>query len=266
LLARGPHLRALTEHGLTLQTPTTTKRLALPATDQPDWREGDVALLSVKSQDTATALKLIPGHVPVICAQNGVENEELVAASNPTIAMMVWIVAAHVSPGIVALYAEDSPGILDLGTIAGDERTATEVAGTLRDVGFDSVVREDIMEWKRAKLLCNLPGIFQVTTAPFDQKQAAALIAEGREVLVRAQLAHTNLDRFMSRVQGIRQVPIDGMDRPGGSLWQSMHRGSGTEVDYLNGYIARLGEEIGVPAPINAKLVAEVPRRRAVGR
>ena len=47
---------------------------------------------------------------------------------------------------------------------------------------------------------------------------------------------------------------VDGAVRLGGSSWQSLTRGTGTiEADFLNGEIALLGREHGVPT-VNAAL------------
>ena len=40
-----------------------------------------------------------------------------------------------------------------------------------------------------------------------------------------------------------------------GSTYQSVIRGSPTEVDFLNGEIVALGQRVGVPTPYNARLV-----------
>jgi 2-dehydropantoate 2-reductase len=40
-----------------------------------------------------------------------------------------------------------------------------------------------------------------------------------------------------------------------GSTWQSITRGRPSEIDYLNGEIVRLGGELGVPTPYNARLI-----------
>jgi 2-dehydropantoate 2-reductase len=39
------------------------------------------------------------------------------------------------------------------------------------------------------------------------------------------------------------------------SMWDDLQRGRKTEVDFLNGEIVRLGATVGVPTPINAKIV-----------
>lgn len=43
-----------------------------------------------------------------------------------------------------------------------------------------------------------------------------------------------------------------------GSTWQSLQRGKPTEIEYLNGAVARLGAEHGVPTPWNERVVAAV--------
>jgi 2-dehydropantoate 2-reductase len=42
------------------------------------------------------------------------------------------------------------------------------------------------------------------------------------------------------------------------STAQDIARGRRTEIDSLNGYVARLGEELGIPTPVNRTLHALV--------
>jgi 2-dehydropantoate 2-reductase len=51
-------------------------------------------------------------------------------------------------------------------------------------------------------------------------------------------------------VEGGRAV---GAGRP--SLLQDVMKGRRTEVDYLNGYVARKGQQVGIPTPMNEALV-----------
>ena len=82
LIARGEHLRAIERSGLRIESPDDTATLDIPAVGSPSEAElgaGDVVILAVKSQDTGGALDALtagaPDRVPVVCAQNGVENE-----------------------------------------------------------------------------------------------------------------------------------------------------------------------------------------------
>ncbi|MBK9071801.1 MAG: ketopantoate reductase family protein [Myxococcales bacterium] len=258
LVARGAHLQALQAKGLTLRTPGETRVLKLAVGERPEWRAGDIALLCVNSQDTAAALRFIPSHVAVVCAQNGVANEAMAAQSHPTIAMLVWILAVHLEPGSVSLYATGSPGILDVGSISSDAGHVAELAELLSVAGFDSQCRVDIMSWKRAKLVSNLPGILQISSAHADAALIDALIAEGQAVFKKAELPYTDLEIFATRMLGAGHAAIDGVERPGGSLWQSKARGTTSEVEHLNGYIVQLGAQLGVPTPINSRLLANL--------
>ena len=72
----------------------------------------------------------------------------------------------------------------------------------------------------------------------------------GQDVNLRIPLA-----QLLDRCGQVAAAPIADAPRPGGSLWQSAHRGSGSELPWLNGYIVRLGLAHGVPTPLNARLI-----------
>ena len=80
LIARGEHLRAIQSSGLTLQAPSATVTLTIPAVGLPaeiEFRSDDVVFLAMKTNDTEAAVaELVAAagsEIPVICLQNGVE-------------------------------------------------------------------------------------------------------------------------------------------------------------------------------------------------
>jgi 2-dehydropantoate 2-reductase len=59
----------------------------------------------------------------------------------------------------------------------------------------------------------------------------------------------------LARDEIVRELPVNGRTRGGGSTWQSLHRRAGSvEADYLNGEIVLIGRQHGVPAPVNELL------------
>ncbi|HCS14004.1 MAG TPA: oxidoreductase, partial [Zetaproteobacteria bacterium] len=42
------------------------------------------------------------------------------------------------------------------------------------------------------------------------------------------------------------------------SMWQDVEHGRPTEIDFLNGFVVRQGESLGVPTPVNSMLSALV--------
>lgn len=81
-------------------------------------------------------------------------------------------------------------------------------------------------------------------------------MAEGEAVLSAAGIAVAGRDEdARRRADWIRPAPVGGQSRPGSSLWQSLHRRTGTiEADYLNGEIVMLGRLHDVPTPVNTLL------------
>jgi ketopantoate reductase len=242
-----------------------------------DWRAGDVAILATKLQDADDAVEELAAAagrgLPVATAQNGVHGEIAAAARfDRVLAMLVWMPALHLRAGEVRLYAAPLRGVLDLGGISVDfggtspvarlawkprvDPLAAPLSDALRAAGFDSVAREDMAPWKRAKWLTNLGNAVEALVDGDRKAASEAAIREGRAVLAAAGLGATPAEELAARVASIRSAPIDGEQRPGGSTWQSLARGKPLETDFLNGALAQLARDIGVDAPVNAALTA----------
>jgi 2-dehydropantoate 2-reductase len=78
-------------------------------------------------------------------------------------------------------------------------------------------------------------------------------VAEGKAVFAAAGIEHASVAEQAARRGDLVQVqPVEGMERGGGSSWQSLARGTGSiEADYLNGEIVLLGRIHGVKTPVN---------------
>jgi 2-dehydropantoate 2-reductase len=267
LIARGAHHDAIRDHGLRLQSPADDATLAIPVVDHPsrlDLTAADVVLLAMKSQDTldacATLAACAPPDIAVVCAQNGVENERVALRHFPnTYAMCVMLPTAHLDPGIVIAQAPPITGLLDVGRYPdGLDDRAEAVAAALTASTFESVPRPDVMRWKYSKLLMNLANAIEATVAPDDRvkdlvRQARA---EGEACLRAAGIDFASAEEDKARRGDlVKQAPVNGEFRGGGSSWQSLARGTGSiEADYLNGEITLLGRVHGVPTPVNALL------------
>ncbi len=269
LVARGAHLDAMTADGLRVRSPdddvTVWPTLAATVGDI-EWREGDVVLLAVKSQDSDAVLHdlslVAPVDLPVVCMQNGVGNERLALRHFDNVyGMCVMLPAAHLEPGVVLAYSSPITGLLDLGRYPASadgpvDPLALDVSEILRSSSFDSFARGDIMEWKYTKLLMNLPNAVEAACGPAARagEFAAKLREEGVAVLDAAGIAHVS-DEEDRRRRGklLSMRPISGERRGGGSSWQSLARGTGAiEADQLNGEVVLLGRLHGVETPANA--------------
>ncbi|WBB77483.1 ketopantoate reductase family protein [Micromonospora sp. WMMD882] len=284
LVARGAHLAAIRERGLTLHTPTGDVTSRLPALDGPPDRPlpADTALvLAVKSQDTEAALRSwadapVAGggtageRLPLLTAQNGVSNERAALRWFDRVhPVCVWLPATHLEPGAVVANGHPHPGMLHLGRHpGGPDDTTRRVAADLTGAGFVAPVRDDVLRWKYGKLLRNLGnGLNALFGRDTPGDLAARTTGEGEAVLAAAGIAHTGIAEEQAvRGELVRAVPVRGQQRAGGSTWQSLARGVGsTEVDHLNGEIVLLGRLHGVPTPVNAAVQLAVRRATREG-
>ncbi len=266
LVARGAHLDALRQHGLTFETPDGDAVLPIPAVGRVADAEvapGDVVLLAMKTQHTAAALDALadahgPG-TPVVCAQNGVENERLALRRfRDVYAMYVVLPTEHLRPGVVRCYLSSPAAYLDVGRVSGPvDSVARGIARDLNASGCDSRTLAEPMRWKYSKLLDNLGNAVDALCGP--HAPASELLAAAREEALRCYAA-AGIDCASPREREDRLgelsfEPVHGDEHRGGSSWQSLSRGSGTiETPFLNGEIAMLGHLHGVPVPVNETL------------
>jgi 2-dehydropantoate 2-reductase len=273
LIARGAHFEAIRAHGLTLQTPEETVTLPIAAVVHPSdlrFTAEDVVLLTMKTQHTEAALddlRTATGpDVPVICAQNGVENERLAVRRFANVyAMLVLLPATYLEPGIVQAHCAPVSGILDAGRhSAGDDALIARVVADLDGAGLSAHATPDIMRWKYAKLLSNLGNAIQATCGlDGDARSLYARVRDEAIACYRAAGIEWASEAEMSerRTSMSPMREISGQRRAGGSTWQSLARDTGSiETDYLNGEIALLGRLHGVPTPANAALQAITAR------
>jgi 2-dehydropantoate 2-reductase len=265
-VARGPHLAAIRADGLTVESPGGTDVVRVPAGDELPAGPIDAVLLAVKGQDTVGALGAALD-VPVVCLQNGVANErEALRRSADVYGVPVMLPATHLEPGVVQQWSWPTPGILDVGRWPGgvDERCEA-LAGAFRSAGFESVARPDIGRWKHSKLLMNLGNAAEAAFG--DRGEIAALARrEGRDVLQAADVPYASREEDRERRGDILSIgEITGRHRQGGSTWQSLARGSGVEVDLLNGEIVLVARLHGLDAPVNAALQRAVHEMAAAG-
>ena len=280
LICRGEHLAAIKANGLLLKAPEGEVRVPIAAVGHPRevaWRDGDVVMLTMKTQDTEPALRELEQcagtSLPVFCAQNGVENERLASRRFENVyATLVAMPATFLVPGEVIASAAPLSGCLHSGRYpGGSDAIATEVCAALAGSHFHAEPSTDAMALKYRKLILNLGNGVEVIVGRsawaaggelgefvehVRQEAAACYEAAGIAAVLPAD--------YVSRVTShYRAQDVGGEARSASSTLQSVLRGhQTTEVDYLNGEIELIGRLHGVPTPYNS-VVREVATRMA---
>ena len=281
LIARGAHLEAIRKKGLSFVDPEGEHNLKIPVIGSPKESEisaGDVVILCMKSQDTQEALDVLSfvtgPETPIVCAQNGVNNERLAIRYFQNVyGMLVVLPVSHLEPGEVVASSAPITGILDLGRFPnGVDDICKGVASDLRDASFRSEARQEIMPWKYTKLIRNLfnavdaiLGLEGDVDAEIRQDFSTLLQRareEGDACLAAAGIDRVSDEAFLERFKTFSAVSREGAAaRQGSSSWQSLKRGTGSvEAGYLNGEIVMLGRLFGIATPVNLALQETVER------
>lgn len=239
----------------------------------------DFSIVAVKSFDTDALIEswteksdLIP---PVLCLQNGVENEikiSSVLGRDNTISGTVTTAIGRVENGIVV---ERLRGI----GIENKNELTEEIILIMKDAGLKAVGYKDAKSMKWSKLLTNL-----TTNA-----SSAILGMTPGEILSDSELFRIEIEQLRETIRVMRAHRISVTNLPGTPvklfativekfplsiskliLKKSISGGRGgkmpsfyidlksnrkkSEVGYLNGAVVRFGDDLNIPAPVNKKL------------
>ena len=281
--ATAAHLRA---HGLSLTTAEgEVRRIAAPqvAASPAEALENsryDAALLALKTYHTPAFLEsMAPWRAqfpPVVCLQNGVEAEAVLAAflgEGQVLAGTVTTAVARRAAGQATVERPRGVGL------AANHPLAEPLAAALQAAGVATRLYPNGAAMKWSKLLTNLLG--NATSAILDMPPAeifahpdlarleTAQLREALAVMAALGLPVVDLPGVSVRrlVWAIRWLPqlllqpllqkAVGSGRGGKmpSFHIDLHGGRGqTEVDALNGAVVRYGERLGIPTPVNRTL------------
>lgn len=269
LIGRAALAEAVRQNGLFLDTVTFQERVnAAVSTDISAARGAELVLFCVKTLDTETAAKqlapyLAPG-TSVVSLQNGVDNAERIRAASGIAAVpaAVYVAAAMSGPERVK-----HSGRGDL--VIGPRSQETEkIAGIFEGASVPCRISDNLTGELWTKLVWNCAGNAMSALARVTYGQIAAT-EEARPVLeavvyetlavARANGVHMPMiDDPQSAINGALQLLAKQMGGATSSTAQDLARGKRTEIDALNGYVARLGAKLGVATPVNYALFALV--------
>jgi 2-dehydropantoate 2-reductase len=254
---------AVNSKGLILDKPGGQERIAATATvEMSAVRECSLILLSVKAKHTlATAKQLasfVRPYATVVCLQNGVDNAVQVRAAANIVAVpaVVYVAVSVPQPGRVKHLAR---GDLIIGT----SEKADELAQLFIRAGIPCRISDNIEGELWVKLLrnCALNAISALGRVRYgqlvqsgDAKELMQHVVD--EVLSVARAAGVVLPGVNDRESGMAAAMelATQMADAFSSTAQDLNRGRSTEIDALNGYIARRGAEFGIPVPVNHAL------------
>lgn len=273
-IGRPAFVEAVGKDGLFLDTLTFQESVRVQASaDLSAARGAELVLFSVKTTDNpSTARALAPLLAPgatVVSMQNGVDNAEQIRAQGiDAISAVVYVAASCPAPGRVK-----HAGRGDL--VVGPRSPRTElVARAFERAGVPCRTSDNIAGELWTKLIwnCALNAISALGRAKYGAIAASGDARKVVEIVVREVLAVARAADIHPPGLEDPPVAIEGafriatqMGEALSSTAQDMLRGKRTEIDSLNGYVARRGAELGVPTPLNHALYTLVKLAEASG-
>lgn len=225
--------------------------------------DADVVLFCVKATDTTSVSKqlstILRAGSLIVSMQNGVNNvEEIRAASGmDALPAVVYVAASVPAPGTVKHLGR---GDLVLGP--GSDRTQ-KIAARFETARVPCRISENIEGELWTKLIwnCALNAISALGRVTYGE----IIASEDAKKLVEAAVYET---LNVARAKGIQPAGLEDpkaaiagsfkiaqqMSGTRSSTAQDLARGKRTEIASLNGYVARLGAQLGVPTPVNHAL------------
>ena len=263
-VARGAHRAAMRSEGLRIESPLGDIHLPrVNVTDNPaDIGAADIVWLSVKLWDMDAAVRsmrpLIGPHTGVISFQNGVQKDEILRQAFGDGAVMGGV--AYIATNI------DRPGVIKhTGTmqrlIFGEydgrrsARAESLLEASLRG-GINAELSDDVRKaiWEKFVFLVGLSGstttmretIGPIRSNPRSRRFLSELMRETVAV-GRALGVALPADFAEQRLAFVDSLP----DQMTSSMHHDLNAGKRLEVSWLSGGVARLGEQTGVPTPMN---------------
>lgn len=250
----------------------------------------EAALLAVKSFDTpAVIAEVEPFQTefpPLVCLQNGVENEDKIAAvlgEEKIIGASVTSAIRRIGPGNAVVEKERGIGLESIHPLS------AELISLFNEAGVKTAGYPDRKSLKWSKMLTNLqanalPAILnwtpvKVLSTPSTYAIECAALREATEVMKALNIAVVNLPGTPVKpwVYAMTRLP-EGISRPliarllgagrGGkmpSLHIDLYAGrKQSEVVFLNGAVARFAAKLGLHAPVN-EMLSRILREMAGG-
>lgn len=279
LIGRRAHVEAIRNRGLYIGGIGNGLRVRVEAEERLEKRPG-LLLLAVKSQDlekTCREVAPLARNAVVVTMQNGLRCDGIARRffrPDQIVGCVVYCMATFLEPGRVDCGVR---GWLSIGDPFVPDRTRLRRLRAFLSRALPVRISRDIAAARRTKLVGNLNNALPAATGLTLQEiylspaagrvplrvmreGLATLRAAGLETDRSPQAAALNLlsrmpeGAALALLRAATRTPF-GRRPMLGSTYQSVIRGSPTEVDFLNGEIVALGQRVGVPTPYNARLV-----------
>ena len=269
-IARGAHLKALQQRGLTVRTPEGESTIPVMAVgDTKSLAPVDLVLFCVKSYDKEPAAQaltpLMARDTAVVTLQNGVDNVEAIGSvigSGAVLAGAVYIALQLASPGVVL--RTDGEGRIVFGELSGamTERVR-RIASAFEQSRIPHEVSTDINRvlWEKFLFIAGVGGVTALARSGIGPLLGSVdgrtlLNAACAEIVAVAQAEGAPLRRNDVDAVLAQAATLPAQWRS--SMARDLEDGRRLELDALSGAVVRRGVKYGIPTPVHQTIAASL--------
>jgi 2-dehydropantoate 2-reductase len=271
-IARGAHRDAIARNGLAVES--VHGNLHLPKVNVTDDPKAvgpvDVVMFAVKLWDTEKAAELtrplVGPNTRVITLQNGVDSVERIApilGADQTIGGVAYIATVIEQPGVIKHTSQFATMHFGRADKKPDPvLDAFAAAGKKAKCDIDLSKDIQVERWEKFIFLTAMAGatasrrssIGPVIATEEGKAFFRALMEEARAV-GKASGVDVPASYIESRMQFVTTKVEPGMKA---SMAHDLERGNRLELDWLNGKVAALGKQYGIPTPASDEVVGKL--------
>ena len=264
LIGRPAFAEAVHHNGLLIDGLHFRETIAVDtATELRAARDAEIILFSVKTTDTEQIArelsKIVKGKPIVVSLQNGVDNIERIRSvwNVDAVAAAVYVAVAMERPGHII---HTGRGDLIIGPV---NDTTRQLSSLFEHAKIPCRITDNIVDelWTKLVWNCAANAVSAVSKVTYGRLTSNA---DGVRLITNV------VDEVLSvaKAAGIHPVGLD-VANPGDLVAQNLReqmsaamsstsrdiaKSKKTEIDSLNGYVFRLADKLGVPAPVNHTL------------
>ncbi|WP_339061458.1 2-dehydropantoate 2-reductase [Tepidibacillus marianensis] len=261
LIARGEHLKALQQNGLTVKSVHGDFHLELPAVEDPTGIGTiDLVLYTIKAfERTEVTRKLLPilrEDTIVLNLLNGLGNEEMIAEVvgwERVLGGLTYIETTIESPGVISQKSQRRDIIF--GEIDGSISDRTkQLLQVFQEAGIPTVLSDHIEKdiWKKFMFISSFSAISTISELPagdiFACEKTDHLFKKLLEEVYHVAVGN-NVPLTMDDVEAAYQMGKSFDPTMKSSMQRDFEKRKRIEVDALSGAVVKYGKKVNVPTP-----------------
>lgn len=267
------HVQCINKNGMKIQTETDTYTVTIPAILSKDISDTyDLIILltkSMQSESMLTHLKnsgAIHKDTAILSMMNGLGHEERLSKIVPLhqiyLAVTMWS-AGLKGPGHLLL---EGTGSINFQCANGvNNSISTTISKILNDANLNATISKNVFEaiWTKVTVNCVLNPLCTILNQRIGElgaysqiNEMVLLVIEEIVTVAHAKKIDIEAERLLNIITAMYPESAQGLHYP--SMYQDLNNGRLTEIDYLNGQIAKYGQALDIVTPINQMLTHQI--------